>query len=131
MWLSRLFIVQAFHNAGDYDDGDAQANGSLITVGGFDDPYSPFLPSYAEDHERYDISPYITNGDSSVDVYTVNPSVNDNIFIAGFYVNGRTAVNKPPPVVTATVPVPTLTVWGSLALIALFGFFNEVVTQPM
>ncbi len=117
-------------NAGNRDDGVGSGNnGSLITVGGFDDPFSPFLPSYEEDHERYDISSYITNGDQTIDVFTINPSVNDNILIAGFYVNGLAGVNKPPPPpttddVTETVPVPTLSAWGMLVLVALFSFFG-------
>jgi len=121
-------------NAGDYDDGDAQANGSLITVGGFDDPFSPLLPSYAEDHERYDISSYITNGDTSIDVFTVNPSVNDNILIAGFYVNGRAAVNDepPPPTVNAivpTLPVPTLSEWAMILLVLGFAALGYAVLR--
>jgi len=43
------------NSAGNYDDGAQQANGSLITMGGFDDPYSPLLPSYGDDHERYNL----------------------------------------------------------------------------
>ena len=112
-------------NAGNNDDGDAVADGALITVGGFDDPFSPFLPSYEEDHERYDISSYITNGDQTVDVFTANPSVNDNILIAGFYVNGLAGVNEPPPPPNeppeTAIPVPTMSTWGSIILLALLG----------
>ena len=111
-------------NAGDRDDAVGSGNnGSLITVGGFDDPFSPFLPSYADDHERYDISSYITNGDQSIDVFTINPSVNDNILIAGFYVNGLAGVNEPPPteLPDPAIPVPTMSTWGSIILLALLG----------
>jgi hypothetical protein len=111
------------NNAGNNDDGDAVADGSLITVGGFDDPFSPLLPSYQEDHERYDIAPYIDNGDLTIAVHTINPSSDDNIYIAGFYVNGLAAVNKPPQP-PQTVPVPTLSAWGMMLLIGLFGLIG-------
>ncbi len=114
-------------NAGNRDDGDGGGNGALITVGGFDDPYSPFLPSYEEDHERYDIAPYIDNGDTTIAVQTANPSSDDNIYIAGFYVNGFAAVNKPPPIApppSDTIPVPTLSEWGLMVMILLFGLLG-------
>ena len=39
----------------------------LITVGGFDDAYSPHLPAtMALDHERYNLTAYITDGDTNV-----------------------------------------------------------------
>ena len=89
-------------------------NGSLITVGGFDDPFSPFLPTYDEDHERYNLVPYITNGDTTISVRTVNPSGDDNIFLAVFHVTGEAGINEPPP--DATVPEP-----GTLSLLAIGG----------
>lgn len=84
-------------NAGNNDDGDQAVNGSLITVGGFDDPFSPFMPSYSDDHERYNLVPYITLGDTSISVLTDNPSNDDNIFLEVFYVFGRAGINEPPP----------------------------------
>lgn len=51
------------NSAGNFDDG-ARAEGALITVGGNDDPFSPFLPTVAADHERYDIAPYVNAGDT-------------------------------------------------------------------
>lgn len=86
-------------NAGNRDDSiDAgDFNGGLITVGGFDDPYSSFLPSYADDHERYNLQPYITLGDTSITVNTVNASQDDNIFLATFLVSGNATINEPVP----------------------------------
>ena len=84
-------------NAGNFDDGLQLANGSLITVGGFDDPFSPFLPTYAQDHERYNLVPQITDGDTSIEVRTFNASRDDNIFLALFHVFGRAGFNEPPP----------------------------------
>ncbi len=76
-------------NAGNNDDGAQTSNGSLITVGGFDDPFSTLLPSYANDHERYNLTPYITNGSSAINIRTLNPSNDDNIFLAVFNVLGE------------------------------------------
>jgi len=93
--------------AGDYDDGEG-GNGALITVGGFDDPFSPLLPpNKAGDHERYDLAPYIGVGDTSIAIRTLNPSNDDNIFLAVFHTSGEGRV------VTET-PEP-----GSLALLGL------------
>ncbi|CAM5427507.1 PEP-CTERM sorting domain-containing protein [Rhodanobacter lindaniclasticus] len=86
------------NSAGNNDDSiDASAqDGNLITVGSFDDPYSPLLPTYDQDHERYDLVPYITAGDTSITVNTFNSSRDDNIFLAGFYVSGLAGINAPP-----------------------------------
>ncbi|TXK98137.1 hypothetical protein BMR07_10045 [Methylococcaceae bacterium CS1] len=83
-------------NAGNFDDGNAAANGSLITVGGFDDPFSPLNPSYTDDHERYDLSSFVSFGDTSIVVKTSNASKDDNIFLSTFYVSSLAAVNEDP-----------------------------------
>lgn len=85
------------NSAGNHDDGADQANGSLITVGGFNDPFSPMLPSYENDHERYNLVPFITLGNTSINIFTRNPSTDDNIFLAAFYVSGIAGINEPPP----------------------------------
>jgi hypothetical protein len=84
-------------NAGNFDDGDNCCNGALITVGSFDDAFSPALPDYAQDTERYDLSSFVSVGDTTISVVTSNPSEDDNIFLAGFYVSGEAGVNEPPP----------------------------------
>src|SRR5581483_6521457 len=100
-------------NAGHCDDSVTSCvNGSLITVGGFDDPFSPFLPTIAQDHERYNLAPQIADGSTSIVVNTLNPSNDDNIFLAVFQVTGLGGVNAPPPDSSAT-PEP-----GSLLLLA-------------
>ncbi len=105
-------------NAGGNDDSaDANlGNGNLITVGGFDDPFSPFLPSYAADHERYNLVPYVTAGDTSIGIRTFNPSQDDNIFLAVFHVAGEAGVNEPPP---SRTPEPLTLALAGLALAGL------------
>jgi hypothetical protein len=101
-------------NAGNNDDGVGSiSNGQLITVGGFDDPFSPLLPSYVDDHERYNLVPYISVGDTTIQIRTVNPSQDDNIFLEVFRVTGEGGVNAPPPNADA-VPEP-----GTLSLLGL------------
>ncbi len=94
-------------NAGNNDDGLEQQNGSLITVGGFDDPFAPINPSYAADKEKYDLKNILANGVSSIIVDTVNPSNDDNIFLALFHVAGLAGINEPPPPdPSGDVPLP-------------------------
>jgi len=102
-------------NAGNNDDADvfpAFANGNLITVGSFNDPFSPFLPTYAADKERYNLIPQITLGSTSIVVNTNNPSSDDNIFLAAFWVSAEGVINQP--------PVPEPTTWSLVALGAVF-----------
>lgn len=95
-------------NAGNNDDGVGSiSNGQLITVGGFDDPFSPTSPSYADDHERYNLSSFVSLGDTSITVDTNNPSGDDNIFLAAFYVSGNAGFNAPPPPTTPPPPPTT------------------------
>ena len=85
--------VTITENAGNNDDGiGTLSNGQLITVGGFDDPFSPFLPAYGDDHERYNLIPRITFGDTAINVRTNNPTTDDNIFLAVFLVSGEATV---------------------------------------
>lgn len=95
--------------AGNNDDGALVADGSLITVGGDDDPFSPLLPSYDQDHERYNLVPYINPGDTSINIRTDNPTNNDNIFLALFDVTGEASV-----VSNGAVPEPST--WATMLL---------------
>lgn len=104
-------------NAGGNDDGQL-ANGALITVGGNDDPFSPFNPTYAQDHERYDLSPYITTGSTSLTFATANASLDDNIFLAALLISGNATV-------TSGVPEPAT--WAMM--IAGFGMIGGTMRR--
>lgn len=93
------------------DSADATpANGNLITVGGNDDPFSPNLPTTAQDHERYNLAPYLSLGQTSISIDTINASRDDNIFLAMFHVLGEANVCQ----VRCEVPEPS-----SLGLLGL------------
>lgn len=85
--------------AGGQDDG-ASAGGALITVGGLDDstanppdPLSSACTNGARtDDELYNLLPFVVNGDTSITVFTKNPSTDDNIFFASLFLGSTTAV---------------------------------------
>ena len=86
------------NSAGCNDDSvdTVAADGNLITVGDNNDPFSPLLPSIAQDHERYNLTSQINVGDTSIQIRTLNPSADDNIFLATFLVTGDAGFNQPP-----------------------------------
>jgi len=100
-------------NSGCNDDSaDASpGNGNLFTMGGDDDPFSPNLPTSPNDHERYNLVPYLTLGDTGFTVTNANSSRDDNIFLALFHITGEAVVICQE---RCTVPEP-----GSLALLGL------------
>jgi hypothetical protein len=93
--------------AGGQDDG-ANQNGALITAGGEGDspdiPSDPFAGPNGDprfDDELYDISSFLSAGDSSIGFNTLNPSNDDNIFFAGLNITAEGEVSD-----IEDVPVP-------------------------
>lgn len=91
--------------AGGQDDG-ASSNGALVTVGGEGDSFGNPGPGCSEaggprsDDELYDLTPFIPNGANFIDVFTNNPSDDDDIFGALLYISPPGSVNPtegPPP----------------------------------
>ena len=74
--------------AGAQDDGFAD-NGGLITVGSFDDPFTPENPVGNDDHEKYDLTPLLENGDTGIKVDTYNSSKDDNVFLVIFHISQK------------------------------------------
>lgn len=92
--------------AGSFDDGFG-ANGGLITVGGFNDALVTSPPTgFAEDTERYDLTGFLKTGDTQIIVDTRNPSGDDNIFLATFYLGGKATVINPEDPDTPAIPLP-------------------------
>jgi|GEM_PF-6573838 len=69
--------------AGNYDDGVGE-NDALITVGGIGDSTNNPSPPNAplEDDELYDLDPFLSQGDTGIQIMTSNPSQDDNLFLA-------------------------------------------------
>lgn len=84
-------------SAGGQDDGIG-ANGALLTVGGLGDsnnnppPNDPPNGNPRFDDELYNLIPFVTNGTTQINVNTVNPSNDDNIFFAALFLGSQTAV---------------------------------------
>lgn len=92
--------------AGNFDDGFG-SNGGLITVGGFDDTIVSSNPAdILSDSERYDLTGFLNNGDTQIIVDTRNPSGDDNIFLATFYLGGKATVVNPEDPNTPAIPLP-------------------------
>jgi PKD repeat protein len=87
-------------SAGGEDDGVC-ANGALLTVGGLDDsntnPANPFATPAGNprlDDELYNLIPFVSTGDTSITVFTQNPSNDDNIFFASLFLTGEAIVGE-------------------------------------
>jgi hypothetical protein len=83
-------------SAGGEDDGDHD-NGALLTVGGLDDsnanPSAYQTPQNRRtDDELYNLLPFVNNGNTTIAIYTKNPSNDDNIFFAGLFLGSAIAV---------------------------------------
>jgi hypothetical protein len=91
-------------SAGGEDDGAAE-NGALITLGGTGDtplnppPLAPAVTPSNPDDELYDLRPFVNIGDTSMTIFTINPSNDDNIFLANVFLPNVRVV-PPTPVAT-------------------------------
>ena len=108
--------------AGGADDGSV-TDGALLTIGGLGDstanPADPNLESTDQfyDDELYNLAvgnganpaPFITTGETVLNIATENPSDNDNIFFVGFNITADGSVPEP----------TTLGLLGAVGAIAL------------
>ena len=83
-------------SAGGQDDGQS-ANGALMTVGGIGDSDTNPNPTFQcggprQDDELYNLVPFVNQGDTSTTVFTHNPSGDDNILFAGFFLKSVSAI---------------------------------------
>ena len=96
--------------AGGQDDGLGQ-NGALLTVGGLDDTNANPAPACSGfagpfvDDELYDLVPFAASGDTQIDVFTTNPSNDDNIFFASFFLTVDATVTPEPAPTIVRLPM--------------------------
>lgn len=96
---------------GEDDQQGADGNGALLTVGGIGDSIANPPDPYAtptnprSDDELYDLRPFVKTGDTSMSVFTRNPSNDDNIFFAAFSANPpATVTNGSGTQMSGTIP---------------------------
>ena len=108
------------------------ANGCLITVGNINGPYTGGTPGspqtdYGADHEAYDLSPFITTGDTTIAINTRNSSLDDNIFLQVFDVSGNGTI-IPPSTPEPSTWAMMLIGFGSLAFVSCRASKNRRAT---
>lgn len=106
------------NNAGNFDDGLASQDGSLITVGGIGD-IAANLQDYANDGELYDLKPLLQEGDNSLSIFTINATNDDNIFFASLYLTAEIGSVTPEPIDGVPVPAALPLMASALGLGAL------------
>ena len=115
--VSRVTVngLQLTNVAGHCDDANESCtDGNLITVGDDADPFSVVLPTIADDHEKYDLKTLIGEGDTQIAIRTLNPSNDDNIFLAVFAVTGEaqvTTTSTPEPLSMAMFGTGLMGLW--------------------
>jgi len=102
-------------SAGGEDDGSC-VNGALITLGGTGDTAAnppalapPTLNPSVPDDELYDLRPFVNVGDTSMTIFTLNPSNDDNIFLANLFLRNVQVVPPTPVATTLTLEPKTAT----------------------
>jgi len=116
----------AGHCDDDQDGPNSCANGSLLTMGATNagphtDPFSPLNPTIGQDHEAYDLGNILKVGDTTLNLTTVNPSGDDNIFLEVFDISGTAVVCQ----VNCTVPEPASLVLLGAGLVGLGVYFRR------
>jgi hypothetical protein len=83
--------------AGNYDDGLGN-NGALITVGGVgdstDNPADPNSSSSGTDDELYNLEPLLSQGATSIEIDSSNPSDDDNLFLSVISISASATVTN-------------------------------------
>lgn len=121
--------------AGGNDDGNfSDGNGALITAGGVGDsplnPADPHATGAQYDDELYNLAlgnsesstPFLHPGDSFIDLTTVNPSNDDNLF--GLFFTSTFAISKVDDTAIPTIPEPESYLMF-LAGLGLMGFISR------
>jgi len=85
------------------------------------DPFSPLNPTIGQDHEAYDLGNILKVGDTTLNLTTVNPSGDDNIFLEVFDISGTAVVCQ----VNCTVPEPASLVLLGAGLVGLGVYFRR------
>ena len=87
-------------SAGGFDDG-VDSNGALLTVGGIGDTNAnPADPNQGPngdsrlDDELYDLIPFVNQGDTTITVFTTNPSDDDNIYASVLVLSTAAVVDE-------------------------------------
>lgn len=82
-------------------------DGNNITVGGVGDTSAnPTLGNFASDDEFYRVDQLLSDGDTSLEICSVNGSADDNLFQSVLYLSGVIVAGST-PVGSATTPVTT------------------------
>jgi hypothetical protein len=111
-------------SAGGQDDAVALGNGELLTVGGIGDSNENPLPDVKPDcptaprcdDELYNLLPFVHSGDTATTVFTQNPSHDDNIFFAAFFM--RDVAASVGEAIQLAPVASTSTVGGNVAVTA-------------
>jgi len=95
-------------------------DGGLINVGSsfnpVENPADPFSHDTSKDDLRYNLQPFLSNGDTSFTIFSDNPSNDDNIFMMGLQLTATvTSVNHGVPDLGSTALLLSLAVGGLAA----------------
>lgn len=107
--------------AGNFDDGLALEDGSLITVGGLGDNPANNTATYEEDDELYDLRPFLATGDTGFSINTFNATNDDNIFFAHLYTTAKIDNVNDNPINRTPLPATLALALAGLGLLGAQG----------